>query len=272
MKEINFKFPESIDDGRLDSILSLFSSIRSSQSVKYALNFERTQNISAAGIAILMCLSDSLREHQTPAWPHSFQLKNTPTSDFLRSTLSNSGLQNLVPIRDMRFFDKNYLVQGVEDSIAPQFLDEVERNFKDQVSEDDLWYARLILNELMQNAKDHSTSERFYIYFGKESDHLQFGVCDMGVSIPAKIEQKYVASDDMEYLKKSLELHVGTRRTRKGGLGLNHMFKILQKQKGRLVIISRDAQMRIYFQRGQTKADRLKEKLYGTWCMARLHI
>ena len=93
----------------------------------------------------------------------------------------------------------------------------------------------------------------------------------MGVSIPAKMEQKYEAKNDVEFLQKSLKLHVGTRRTRTGGLGLHHMFEIIKKQKGRLVIISRDAQMRIYFQRGQTKTNQLKHKLYGTWCMARLH-
>lgn len=272
MKEKDFLLPEKIEDGRLDAIIALFSEVRSNQKIRYSLNFENTKTITSAGHALLMCLSDSIREHGVASKAHSFDQNLISSHVFLRKILTHSNSQTFEKIDQMKVESEYMIVMGVEDSLSPFFLDEIDRKFETHINETNRWYIRFILNELMQNAKDHSTSERFYLYCSLEKDHIQFGVCDMGVSIPAKLEQKYQCQNDVEYLKKSLELRVGTRRTRSGGLGLNHMFEILKKQKGRLVIISRNAQLRIYFKRSQTQTSTLKRRLFGTWCMARINL
>lgn len=272
IKEKLFELPQEIGDGRLDLLLEIFQYIWSSdQSKALVLDFSKTLSITPSGLAIMACLADCLRENSIVCRVQKLSDK-IPSYSFLSAILFNvpSGKTQLRPIQEMAINLKDQILQGVSLAIAPGFLDKVDEKFNQYLSEDELWHVRFILNELMQNAKDHSTSERYYLYAGLEQGDFQFGVCDMGVTIPAKLEQKYSCTDDLEYLKKSLVSGVGTRRERSGGLGLSHMVEILRSQKGRLVIMSRKAQIRLYFERRKTEGSFLKYPLRGTWCMARL--
>ncbi len=267
MTSQKYLLPLSIDDSRLDLILEIFAKIRSGREEIY-LDFQKTKNISAAGLAILCCLSDSAREAHTKL--ESINYSHLHCKEFLTTILNSSGYEGFINIENFKYEGDNILVEALENTIAPWFLDKVDQKFEKTITEENLWNARLILNELMQNAKDHSTSERYFIFAGAYSDHFQIGVCDMGVTIPAKLSQKYICENDSSYLIKSLEFKVGTRRTRPGGLGLNHMFEILKSNQGRLVILSRDAQLRRYFKTRKTDSSKLKYTLNGTWCMGRL--
>jgi len=269
MKDQKVVLPQLIDDGRIDNILELLNLVRS-KDTSFILDFSEVKEISAAGLAILNCISDSIIEHK-----RKVVVKNLLLSSSLNNhikNLFNYQSNQMLSMAQMAYEDENNIVSGAINSLDPSFPDRIDNKFQNILSEDQLWYVRLIMNELMQNSLDHSTAERYFFYAGvKESDFI-FGVCDMGVSIPAKLEQKYICGDDKAYLLKSLELGVGTRRIRYGGLGLNHMFEILKQQKGRLVIVSRYAQIRKYFARRKTEASFLKNPLRGTWCMARIPI
>ncbi|MCK5882280.1 MAG: hypothetical protein KAG61_01220 [Bacteriovoracaceae bacterium] len=269
MKEQKKTLPKFIDDGRLDKLIEILNYLRyGNQSI--FLDFNRVEGISPAGMAILLCFSDISREGL-----NKLSVINFPKGDkenFLFPFLNHNAGESYIPIKDIHFSNSDMIIAGIENGISPSLLDKVDQLFEHRLSEECLWYSRFILNELMQNACDHSTSERYYLYAGIWNDNFQFGVCDMGVTIPAKLEQKYICPTDHDYLKKSLEFKVGTRRSRPGGLGLNHIFEILKGQDGRLVIVSRDGQMRRYFSRRQTELSKLKRPLAGTWCMARLPI
>ena len=131
-----------------------------------------------------------------------------------------------------------------------------------------MWDVTLIMNELMQNTVDHSTAERYYLYAGISDKNFEFGILDMGVTIPAKLETKYSLVNDKEYLTEVFQKGFGTRRDRPGGMGLYYLFENIKYLKGRLVILSRNAQVRLNFATRNYKSSDLKRRLSGTWCMA----
>ncbi|OFZ51339.1 MAG: hypothetical protein A2381_06230 [Bdellovibrionales bacterium RIFOXYB1_FULL_37_110] len=269
MKDHVITLPKFIDDGRIDNILELLNLVRTKDS-SFILDFTEVKEISAAGLVILNCISDSIIEHKRKVGVKNLSLSSSLNNHI--KNLFNYQSNQMLSMTQMAYEDKNNIVWGAINSLDPSFPDRIDNKFQNILSEDQLWYVRLIINELMQNSLDHSTAERYFFYAGIKNNDFIFGVCDMGVSIPAKLEQKYICEDDKAYLLKSLELGVGTRRIRCGGLGLNHMFEILKQQKGRLVIVSRYAQIRKYFARRKTEANFLKKPLRGTWCMARIPI
>ena len=265
-------FQQFIGDGRLDNLIELFDTAATNPKAELELNFEFVEQIDSCGYAILSCLSDVLREQGIRAKAHS--LVGQIEKEYLRKILSNDGSSTLLRINEFDLDNNEVLLKGVEQAIDPNFPDQVERKFGVILGEEKCWYVRLILNELMQNSLDHSTSERYFLYSGVHEDatgaNFHFGVCDMGVTIPAKLSSKYQCDSDVAYLEKSLEYQVGTRRTRHGGLGLNHMFNILKNQKGRLVLVSRKGQLRRYFHSRKVDRKELPLPLRGTWCMARI--
>src|SRR5262249_44289587 len=132
----------------------------------------------------------------------------------------------------------NVLVAGQEGSLNLTFVQTFEEKFGAILSEDLAFSCRLILNELMQNSIDHSGSDRYYLYAGlwKKSGktEMHLGVLDMGVTIPAKLKQKYEAENDSAFLELALQEGVTTRRIRPGGLGLFYTFEHLKNHEGTL--------------------------------------
>ena len=121
----------------------------------------------------------------------------------------------------------------------------------------------------MVNCIDHSTAERYYLYAGKEGREFHLGALDMGITIPAKLERKYSVKNDVELLEMSFEEGISTRRQRTGGFGLYQTFEHLKQNKGKLTMVSRNAQVRRYFNRRSVIKGPLKYTLDGTWCFAR---
>lgn len=266
------QFQHFIGDGRLDNLIELFNWVTTNPRAELRLNFESVEQIDSCGYAVLNCLSDVIREQKIKSEIHS--LIGDIEKDYLRKILTNNGSSFLFPMDQLVLENDELLVKGVEQAIDPFFPDLLDKKFGKRLGEETSWNVRLILNELMQNSHDHSTSERYFLYGGVHKDatgqNFYFGVCDMGVTIPAKLSGKYLCDSDVEYLEKSLEYQVGTRRSRPGGLGLNHMFNILKDHKGRLVLVSRKGQLRRYFHSRKTDRKELALPLRGTWCMARI--
>lgn len=264
---MNIVMPQEISDARLDTILRIFEEIQLKQ--RLTLDFSKTRVILPAGHAILTCLIDKAIENRC-------QIVLAKVAKDLKAlavfkNLSQFLGQTQFPATDQLTYSSNLLlVRAVNEAIQPSFLDDLDARLQHQTNEEKRWFVRLIFNELMQNALDHSTAERYVMYIGVVDQEVHFGILDLGVTIPAKLEQKYVCKDDGEYLLKSLEAGVGTRRNRPGGLGLNHMFEILKEQEGRLVILSRASQIRKYFKTRKSDVSALKHPLRGTWCLARM--
>ena len=276
-KPVEWVLPAEISDGRLDSLLELFAFLQQATEGEKAgrsvrLNWTKTQKISPAGAAILACLFDVAVEQG-----------KYPESVFIKKRLKEIPVvTNLAAVRDYRELPKpmihdhtriDSLLGSGETKLNLDFVERVETRFGPILTEDQMFGVRLILNELIQNTVDHSTSERYYLYAGRgKEDEFHFGVLDMGVSIPAKLETKYACASDVEYLDLALQTGISTRRQRPGGLGLSHTFDFLKEQQGRLTILSRGAQVRRYFKRRHSVADELKYPLRGTWCFARFPI
>lgn len=194
------------------------------------------------------------------------RLSNYPV---IKNLLNTSRYATLPKPDIHNYSDEHCILSGKESSIDILFMERIKENYGKYLSEDLEFSCRLILNELMQNAVDHSTAERYYLYAGKWKQEFHIGVLDMGITIPAKLEQKYVYKDDVEYLKISFKPGIGTRRKRPGGVGLSHTFDVLKNHQGRLTVVSRDAQIRRYFKRRQTQQGSIKHRLNGTWCFTR---
>lgn len=262
-----FDIPMYLDDGRLDGILDILRAIKLGQDVE--LSFRKTERISPAGHAILFVMLDMSCEQKTKLILKDLDEKKLGIhEEILKYAQAKEPMQGFVPIGKLAIHAPKMLIYGKASSIAPEFIQMVETKFEKTLGEDRCWDVTLIINELMQNAVDHSTSERYFLYAGEYQDHFEFGILDMGVSIPAKMETKYTCSSDELYLEKAFEKEVGTRRNRPGGMGLYYLFEHVKESKGRLVIISRNAQARKNFGTRNYKSTALKTTLYGTWCMA----
>lgn len=262
--------PSAIGDGRLDTILQIFSWIKGQTrgKGKIRLNWTRVAEILPAGYAILACLFDAVVEHNCRL-ENVFVKKRFRTVPVIKNLINLAQFKTL-PRPDIHYCRMNvFVLSGGETSLNMTFMDQVEAKFRKILSDDLVFSCRLIFNELMQNSVDHSTSERYYAYAGPWGTEFHIGVLDMGISIPAKLEQKYTCDDDVEYLMLCPKPGVSTRRQRTGGLGLSHTLDLLKGHQGRLTIVSRDAQMRRYFKRRHIERGRLKYRLNGTWCFAR---
>ncbi len=264
MKYFEYKLPREIGDSRLDTVLEVFHALHSSQNI--IIDFGRVTHITPSGQAIIACLCEKLCESKSHVQIRNLHIAHPLLNLF--ESLARKEKRNFPFIEDYNLTKSSILI-GKSESLAPEIQNHLQ-TFQNEISEENIWYANLILNELTQNALDHANAERYFIYIGKNEDQLQFGVMDLGVSLPAKMAQKYQCENDQDYIKLSLEYAIGTRRTRSGGLGLNHTINILKNIEGRLVIISRNAQLRKYFKTGRQAISKTKAPLTGTWCMAQL--
>ncbi|MCB0327674.1 MAG: hypothetical protein KDD52_08665 [Bdellovibrionales bacterium] len=261
------KLPQTISDARVDTILNIFNQIQRSKEL--VLDFGRVQSILPAGHVILLSILDKVIEHQTQVdfLNLSSKIKKLKSVQLL---LEHSSQQGFCSVDQLSFIGEGLIVKSLQNSIYISIEEDLIQCFESKISEKQRWYIQFILNELIQNALDHSTSERYFVYIGEWKREIHFGITDLGVSIPAKLEQKYNCESDEQYLLKSLEYKVGTRRVRDGGLGLFHLFSILKEAEGRMVMISRDAQLRKYFKQRKTEHGKLKNSLRGTWCFVRM--
>ena len=266
---INIKLPSIIDDGRLDWAFSLLHESRNIRKPReeIRIDWSAVQEISPAGYAILCCLFDSFVEQRNKI-KCVFCKKIFHNAPVIQNLMDTGKFPSL-PSPDIHNMETTDTILKGETSIDILFQERFREKFASLLSEELAFDCLLILNELMQNSFDHSTAERYYIYAGMWKNEFHAGVLDMGISIPAKMEQRYTCNDDLEYLELALKEGTSTRRTRTGGVGLAYFFHFLKRNGGKLTIISRDAQVRRYFKTRRSQKNMLKHTLHGTWCFAR---
>ena len=261
-----FEMPKFLDSGRLDLIVEIMNTIKSSNEI--TLSFVKTEKVSPVGHAILFSMLDSVCEQKVKLRLKDYQkMKLSLHPELIGVSTLKQVPYGFIDIKKLKIETKNLLVYGKSSSIAPEFIQRFSEKFEPLLGEDCTWDITLIFNELLQNAVDHSTSERYFLYAGVYDNNFEFGILDLGVSIPAKLETKYSFINDEEYLKAVFKQGVGTRRNREGGMGLYYLFENIKDAKGRLVILSRNAQIRYNFGTRNYKAYPLKYKLTGTWCI-----
>lgn len=261
--------PQCIDDGRIDLILKILGLSKKQGSNPLRFRWSKTESVSPAGLGILCCLLDTFIE-QGNTVTHIKVGKKLKALTPVRHLLASGRLQTLPPPDTYNYEDETTILRGITNAIDPSFVERVQEKFFHLLSEDLRYASALILNELMQNSVDHSSAERCYLYAGLWHREFHVGVLDMGITIPAKMEQKYQCESDLDYLELALKKGTGTRRIRTGGFGLYYFFEFLKECHGKLTIVSRGAQIRRYFRTRRSQKNTLKYPLYGTWCFARM--
>jgi len=262
--------PKSIGYGRLDGLIDLFDQVRGERLKKLRFNWSRTESIAPAGFAILACLFDTVIEQKIKI-ENVFVKQNLK---LLKPVQNLIEMENFSKLPDPSFHDfqtASILLNGNINKINSSFSGNMQSQFQSRLSEDTAYFSQLILNELIVNAVDHSTAERYYIYSGifEKKNEFHVGVLDMGVTIPAKLEQKYECSDDKSYLELALKSGTTTRRQRTGGMGLHLAFESLKKNAGTFILVSRTGEVIRYFKNKKVISKTLKKTLHGTWCLAR---
>lgn len=258
-----FKLPQNFGSERLDTVLVLLESFKERELI--TLNVSNVKNIDPAGLAIGAIIYDQACEKNS-----NLEIINdkNPLLKKFPLPLFKEKLQKGIPkpsFHDLETPKSFHLCcQG---GIDLRYKELLQNKFGSILHEDLIFSVQLVFNELIQNAVDHSTSERYYLYFGLAEDEIHFGVLDMGVTLPAKMEQKYNKENDIEYLEFSLQEGVTTRRQRSGGLGLFHTLEMIKEQQGKFVFLSRDAQIRHYFSQRKIQRSKLKARLHGTWVL-----
>lgn len=265
------KLQSVIGDNRLDYLISLISRIKNKEVDQVNLDWSRVQQILPAGQAILACLFDVAVEQGCRLDQSNVNKKNRglPVVQNLMSLEKYLQLPKPI-IHD--FAGDGVVIVGSESSLNLSFIEKMRLQCGTESDEDLDFACQLLVNELMQNCVDHSTSERYYLYAGRVSGEIHLGVLDLGITIPAKLEQKYVCANDIEFLALSFKEGISTRRQRTGGLGLNHTFDLIKRRQGTLVVVSRAAQIRYYFGSKSIHRRHLPQPLNGTWCFARFPV
>lgn len=259
---------KEISDGRLDTVLAVLNSISDNKDKELVLNFSKTEKISPAGFAILACLFDYSIEQNC-----SINVINLDAQFTNFKVIKNLlGQFSYCKLPDVRIHDSDgdqFILRGRGPHIAGDLVNELENFYQSKISEDLMFSLQLLTNELMLNSVDHSTAERFYWYTGIWNEEIHLGLLDLGVTIPAKLEQKYSFDNDIHALNKAIKKGTTTRRSRPGGLGLYNTSLCLKESKGILVLISRRSSVRYYFRRRKEAKTILKHSLPGTWCFTR---
>ncbi|MEI8347525.1 MAG: hypothetical protein WCG27_08655 [Pseudomonadota bacterium] len=172
--------PQIINDGRIDYLLKIIEFIKKTPRKEIIFDFVNNQKIEIAGLAILDCLSDLLHEHHIASKIMGMNKKNGQ-HQFMAKILSTSNKHSaLLPVREMSFKKSDCILWGFEQGLSPLLMDEMDDHFKNKISEKNRWYIRFILNELMQNAVDHSTAERYFMYVGIIQNKISLGVLEWG--------------------------------------------------------------------------------------------
>lgn len=259
------QFPTIIDDSRLDSYLLILKNLKEKKKAEWI--FSKNTQISPAGEAILCCLLDVAKESSLPI---KFKIKEKSQTALFLKHLSSSVLsqKGLVSPSLYDHESKTSILIGRNNVLDLGFMEKLETKFT--LNEELRFDCRLILQELMQNTIDHSGAERYFMYAGLWGKELHFGVLDMGVSIPYKLQQKYDCANDIDFILLAMEEGSTTRRQRTGGLGLAHFYDVLKRNRGKLTIASSQAQIRFYFETRNSQKSFLKFRLPGTWCFARI--
>lgn len=263
---ISYRLPAIIEDSRIDKYLIVLQSLKKQNQLK--LKFQLQTLISPAGYGILACLCDTAIERKSVIhWPTDNEVKSL--HPYIIKLISIQKENNYLPNpNEYNFESENILFCGNEDVVDLGFIEKFEAKF--QLNDDLLFDCKLILQELMQNAITHSGAERYFIYGGIWNNEIHCGLLDMGVSIPAKLRQAFEEENDIDYLLLAMNEGTSTRRSKTGGLGLYHFRSFLKKNKGKLTIVSGNAQVRHYFYTRNKQRSKLKHYLPGTWCFARM--
>ena len=223
------------------------------------LDWTKTKRIEASGYSILSALNDIAQEAGT-------FIEHLSISKTLKHPIFNAEIASIRPAASSHCHETaSSLNMCIDGGFSPVFSMRFAEKFHTLDSKQ-IFHGQLVINELLQNATDHSGSERYYMFAEIQNNQLLIGMLDSGVGIPAKMSQKYFLPNDEEFIDFSFKEGISTRRLRQGGYGLFHTFNIVKNNEGNLVVLSHDGGIRRYFAQRKVVRLKLKNTLRGTWC------
>lgn len=157
-------------------------------------------------------------------------------------------------------YSKTYCLDWFTTSLKPLFLERFLALHANTLTEDDAFDFQLLYTELTQNARDHAGAEQFLVLLSPN----EIGVFDLGVSIPAKLEQKYNFSSDLDSIEQATKRGITTRRLRPGGFGLYYTLAQLREREGTFFIASRQGQVRSYLRNRTVTRKKIDPPMRGT--------
>lgn len=254
--------PSKLSSSYVKNFIKINQLVHNHQEITF--NWKLTKEIDASGYSILSAIHDLAIESNCKiiSLHHGSRIKHP----LLNKQWSHRRLSY-----QEHFLEKeNSLNMCIDGGFSPFFATRFAEKFH-HLPEKLIFHVQMVLNELLQNATDHSGSERYYLYAEIKDGKLYFGVLDSGIGIPAKMAQKYVQVSDENYIDYSFKEGVSTRRLRKGGYGLFHTFNIVKEYDGNLIVLSRDGGIRRYFAQRRVVRLKLNQTLSGTWCFLEIN-
>lgn len=255
---MRYLLPAIISSSYIKNLIKINDSIQTNKKITF--DWRNTKEIESSGYSILSVILDHAIEAGC-----QIDSVNFDTRLYKHPILNLKWPKARIGDREHFFENSRSLNMSIDGSFSPFFATRFAEKFH-FLPEKLIFHGQMILNELLQNATDHSGSERYYLYAEVKQHKLIFGVLDSGISIPAKMAQKYVQPSDENYIDFSFKEGITTRRLRKGGYGLFHTFNIIKDYDGNLVILSRSGGIRRYFAQRKVVRLQLDNNLRGTWC------
>lgn len=232
---------------------------------KLELDCSATVECCPSGYAGLVMILESRCEQKKQVYFKGVRRSSPQELIALQKVLQQQGqIQGLPRVDVYDLSNESLLFCGLT-GVSVLFGETIEKKFKTTVAEEKLFACRLMLNELMQNAADHSGAERFFVFIGIVGDRVELGCFDAGVSLPGKLKQKYPFDSDDEAVLLSCKKGVSTRRARSGGLGLWHCMEYMKQYDGTLTVLTGRALVRRYLKNMTTKKTKTQNEYHGTW-------
>jgi len=129
--------PKLMTDERVDYLIDLFDSIKNSN--KIILSFERNVVISAAGMALFCNFIDSLCESKCEIEITNIDNKNTQHIRIVKLVEDVKSTSHFLAEDKYQFENESSINWFKVSSIAPEFIEKMNRKFYKILDEDKIW-------------------------------------------------------------------------------------------------------------------------------------
>lgn len=262
VKMITLNYPIRQSIAFSNTLLKLYYLARSTDCEEVTFDLRKTKSITPFGIMLLAStIIECLRSGRKCIY-------RRPIDSKMQAFFKEIGFNKFFKLKDSDYNDLYNIESGILqlrkrtglDTLLIEDLIEI-MDYHLVMSSGVKESLKMSLQEAIINVVDHSGVFEYYICCWKYPEKKQLRLCiaDLGIGIPNSLRNVPTYSkikDDHEAIKKATEEGVSTRNS-KAGLGLSHIKKFLNVNKGQLCIIS--SQGKVFWKYDQEKI--LKQRM-----------
>jgi hypothetical protein len=249
-------------------LFRLYYTAKTSQDEEITFDLSRSQSLTPFGIIMLTatiseCQNQGKLCHYVP-----------PKNQRLRRTLKDSGFDRYFGLNgknrkpDRISTDRVQLrrIKGLNPLIIEDITEMLDYHLN--ISRGLKWVLHMSLSETMQNVVDHSGVDDYYVcatYFRRRRE-IRLCIADLGRGIPSSLrngETRIPFSNDYEAIRLATDIGISCR-SRRDGLGLNHIREFLAVNKGQMCIISENGKVFWKFDQGKILRQKMAQPFSGT--------